>query len=733
MDVEYYAQKVHASLVEKMGQLYPEAIIPKAFGGGHGQVAAWIWARTVACPNPSCRSRTPLVNKFWLSTHVGNEAHAVPVYEKTSRTFSFSVHRSGQPHAGTVDRSGATCLACNNPISFDHIRSEGTGGRIGHALMAIAVEGAHGRLYLDPTAVHLEAAQKCSPEWEPDSDLPESALGFRVQKYGITKHRDLFTKRQMTALSCLAGEIADIRKDIVRDAAGDSAYADLVQAFLALSLSRVAQTNNTLVRWLIRASGTSKGTPAFDRQIVSMTWEFSEGNVLGDSVGSWNAAVKNPLTALKSVPSTGLVGEAIQHDATSRWDRSGEFVVSTDPPYFDAIGYADLSDFFYIWLRKAMSAVHPDIFGTLLVPKAADLTRDLGRKSVPRKKSTKQFLDRLHAAFTAIRDAASDHFPVTVYYAFKQAEMNNSSDEGNGLVTVSTGWDVLLESLIGSGFHITGTWPLRTESASRLRAIDSNALAASIVLVCRKRPIGARSTTKSGFLTALKKELPNALRTLQRSNIAPVDLAQAAMGPAMAVYTQYANVLDAEGKPLSVREALSLVNRTLDEVLAEQEGDFDSASRWALAWFEQSGFAEGEYGVAETLSKAKNTSVAGMVEAGILASSRGKVRLLKPIELPVDWDPTTDSRLTVWEMVHHLIRVLESGGEGAASALVAKLGSKAETARELCYRLYTLCERKKRAAEALSYNALVLSWPELARLAQAGPLREELRQDNLFN
>lgn len=721
-DVEYYSEVVHGRLVRRLEKYYPEAKIPQELGGGTGQVVAWIWARTVVCPNPSCRARTALVNKFLLSTHVGNEAHVVPIYDSGTRIFKFSVQRSGKAADGTVNRSGATCLACKQPIPFEHIRAEGVASRMGYDLMAVAVEGPRGRLYLDPTVEHWKAAQGCEPDWEPESELPESALGFRVQRYGITKHKDLFTRRQMAALSCLAEIIEEIRQDIIRDAGGDVDYANLVQSFLALSLSRVAQTNNTLVRWRVRTSGTSKGEPAFDRQIVSMVWEFSEGNVLGASVGGWKTAVKNPLTALKSIPASSVVGESVQHDASSRWEREGEYVISTDPPYFDAIGYADLSDFFYVWLRRAMGSIFPDIFGTVLVPKEADLTCDLGRKSIPKQKSTKQFLDRLHAAFEAIRKAASLDIPVTVYYAFKQAEVETAQDGDGVQIAASTGWETLLEGLFRSGFSITGTWPLRTESANRLRAIGSNALASSIVLVCRPRAADSVIATRREFVAALKTELPVALAYLQRGNISPVDLAQAAIGPGMAVYTRYAQVLDAVGKPLPVREALVLINQTLDEALAEQEGDFDADTRWALAWFEQFGFVEGEYGVAETLSKAKNTSVQGLKSAGILdkKSPGGKVRLLRPNELPADWDPATDPRLTAWEMVHHLIRVLEASSESAASAIAAKLGTKAETARELCYRLYTLCERKKRATEALAYNGLVQSWPEIMRLAREG-------------
>jgi len=718
-DVEHYANAIHKKLVERLQEFYPSADIPKKLGGGKGDVAAWIWARVVQCPNPSCRAQAPLVNKFVLSTHKGNEAHAVPLYNSDTKSFSFTVQQSGSAPAGTVTRTGAKCLACNDPIAFEHVRSEGVAGRLGYELMALAVEGRLKRLYLSPTEAHRRSAFACVPTWVPETELPESALGFRVQRYGIVKHKDLFTNRQLTSLATLSDAIVEMGEEIRRDAKDDIAYGNLIQSFLALSLSRVAQTNNALVRLFVRTSGTSKGTPAFDRPIVSMAWEFSEGNILGSSVGSWKAAVKNPLTALASVPSTNIPAQAILRDATTPWHNNERFVVSTDPPYFDAIGYADLSDFFYIWLRRAIGSTFPDIFGTMLAPKAGDLTRDLGRRDVTKTRASQQFLERLHKAFSAVRNSIRDDIPVTVYYAFKQAEVELSSDtDYEADAPPSTGWETLLEGLFTSGFQISGTWPLRTESANRLRAIGSNALASSIVLVCRPRPIGAPVRTRRQFLNELKEELPNALRYLQECNIAPVDLAQAAIGPGMAVYTKYSQVLDADGRTLSIRDALALINLALDETLASQEGDFDSDSRWALAWFEQSGFTEGEYGVAEILSKAKNTSVSGLVHAGFLVSKAGKVRLLRPNELAESWDPSTDTRLSSWEVVHHLIRVLDAGGESAAASLVAKLGAHAEVARELAYRLYTMCERKKRATEALAYNGLVQSWPEIVRLVR---------------
>jgi putative DNA methylase len=373
--------------------------------------------------------------------------------------------------------------------------------------------------------------------------------------------------------------------------------------------------------------------------------------------------------------------------------------------------YADLSDFFYVWLRHAMKPVFPGLFATLGVPKAEELVATPDRHG-GKGKAEEFFLDGMTQAMHRLAEQAHPGFPVTIYYAFKQSEAEG--DEG----TASTGWETFLGAIIRAGFSNTGTWPIRTERPGRMRDFASNALASSIILVCRQRAADAPAATRREFVAALKAELPQALAHLQAGNIAPVDLAQAAIGPGMAVFTRYGKVLDAEGEPLSVRDALAVINQTLDDALAEQEGDFDADSRWALAWFDQSGFSEGEFGVADVLALAKNTAVQGLVEAGIVAAGRGKVRLLKPSELPPDWDPTTDTRLTAWEIVHHLIRVLEGGGEGAAAALAARLGSKAEPARELCYRLYTLCERKKRAAEALAYNGLVQSWPEIMRLAR---------------
>jgi putative DNA methylase len=449
-----------------------------------------------------------------------------------------------------------------------------------------------------------------------------------------------------------------------------------------------------------------------------MTWDYAELNMLLEGTGSFMGAVGWTAESIEGVAAGcgAILGTVELADAT-RQDISSDKIVSVDPPYYDNIGYADLSDFFYVWLRRALKPIFPDLFATMSVPKVEELVATPYRHG-SKERAEAFFLDGMTRAMHRLGEQSHPAFPVTIYYAYKQSETGGIDG------TVSTGWDIFLDAVIRAGFAITGTWPVRTELSNRMIGSGTNALASSIVLVCRPRSERATTTTRREFVTTLKTELPSALVHLQRGNIAPVDLAQAAIGPGMAVYTRYGAVLDAEGKPLSVRQALALINQTLDEVLTEQEGDFDADSRWAVTWFEQSGFTEGDYGIAEQLSKSKNTSVAGMMQAGILSSRAGKVRLFKPEELSADWDPDTDTRLTAWEVVHQLIRSLEGGGEEAAADLVAKLGASAEIARELAYRLYTVSERKKRATEALSYNGLVQSWPEITRLArEATPAR----------
>ena len=752
-DVRYYGQWMRDEAEKRIGHLYPKVEVTaemakerpdlKKYVGQKLTVIAWLWARTVKSPNPAFANvAVPLASTFMLSTKAGKEAYVEPVIEGGSYRFTVKVGKPKDAEGaknGTKLSRGANfrCLMSDTPIASAHIYDEANAGRMGARLMAIVTEGERGRVYLAPTPEMEAIALTAQPEWKPEVAMPENPRWFSPPLYGLKTYGDLFTPRQLVALTTFSDLVQEARERIKRDAiaaglpddglalakvgAGGTAYADAVGVYLGIALSRLTDICNALCRWEVTKTQVRN---LFGRQAIPMMWDFAENNVFGEAAGDYMVSLGNMAKALDQMPANphGLVQQA---DAQSQSVSTGK-LVSTDPPYYDNIGYADLSDFFYVWLRRSLRPVFPDLFATLAVPKAEELVATPYRHGSKEKAET-FFLDGMTQAMHRLAEQAHPAFPVTIYYAFKQAE----SDGSDG--TTNTGWDTFLAAVIEAGFAISGTWPMRTELSNRMIGSGTNALASSIVLVCRQRSATAPTATRRDFLNALKAELPPALAHLQAGNIAPVDLAQAAIGPGMAIYTRYARVLDAEGKALSVRVALALINQTLDEALAEQEGDFDADTRWALTWFDQTGFAEGDFGVAEQLSKSKNTAVNGLVEAGIILSKSGKVRLLKPDELPADWDPTIDKRLTVWEMVHQLVRVLEAGGEGAAAALVAKLGGQAEIARELCYRLYTLCERKKRATEAMAYNGLVQSWPEITRLAREAPRAVAPGTDDLFS
>ena len=766
-DVRYYGQWMRDEAEKRIGHLYPKIEITAAMAkerpdlkplvGQKLTVIAWLWARTVKSPNPAFRKvDVPLVSSFLLTPMAGKETYVEPVIEDGGYRFRVKV---GKPKDAEAVKAGTklgrgsnfSCVMSGTPIAGDYIKAEGKVGRMGARLMAIVAEGDRGRTFLSPTPEHEAVARKAKPEWKPEGDVPPRLTGGTCVPYGLSTWGDLFTQRQIEALATFCDLVSEAVERIRRDACaaglpnedtnahnhvfGAATYAESIATYLGFLVGKLADKGSTLCTWDSGPSTnrTASGRSArvatvrvtFGRQALPMTWDYAEVNFFSDSVGSMETVLKTLCVPLTYFPEFPPVGRVEQSDAQSQ-RISADKLVSTDPPYYDNIAYADLSDFFYVWLRRSLRSVYPQLFSTLAVPKAEELVAAAYRHG-SKEEAEAFFLEGMTKAMHRLASQAHPSFPVTIYYAFKQAE--SESDTG----TASTGWETFLDAVIRAGFGMSGTWPMRTELGNRMVGMDANALASSIILVCRPRPTDAKPATRREFVAALQRELPEALRHLQAGNIAPVDLAQAAIGPGMAVFTRYAQVLDAQGHAMRVREALALINETLDSALAEQEGDFDPDSRWALTWFEQMGFEEGEFGVAEVLATAKATSIAGLQKAGILESSRGKVRLLKPDELPADWDPATDARLTGWETVHQLIRALGSGGESAAAALVAKLGTKAETARELAYRLYTLCERKKRAAEALAYNGLVQSWPEIVRLAQEGAQPGVPSQTSLFN
>lgn len=709
-DVRYYGRKMRDAAFERIGRIYPEISLPKEKGGRTATVIAWIWARTVTCPNPACGARMPLVHSFVLSTNTRESTWVDPVVDPRTKTIHMKLKIGvAPPTEGTVNRRGAKCILCGGLASLDYIRAQGRAGQMGSQLLALVAQGPRGRLYLEATEEHEIAARVSAPKDILNEELSTHPQYMGTPRYGLTRQRDLFTSRQLVTLSTLSDLVAQVRANIVSDGA-DRNYADSVATYLGLLVSRLANTHSSLALWS-PTRDQSKNT--FARQALPMAWVFAEVNPFAGAAGDIAATAESLSEAIGLLPARGI-GVCTNLDAQTI--PTTRRIYCTDPPYYDNIPYSDLSDFFYVWLRKSLSSFAPDLFGTLLTPKASEIVADshrYGSKVKAQEAFAKAFLE----AFLRIRASQDTEYPLTVFYAFKQTESDDDGQSGGN--RASTGWESMLEGLSKAEFQITGTWPMRSERSARSRSLDSNALASSIVLVCRPRDVGARVTTRKEFLLSLKQELPHAIRNLQKGNIAPVDLAQAAIGPGMAVYSRYKKVLESDGETMRVRTALGLINQTLDEGLSEQESEFDPYTRWALAWFEQHAFDEGLYGEAEVLATSKALSVSALAEAGVLHSRGGKVRLLRRDELDDDWNPSSESRLTIWSVAQHLIRTLDKHDEAAAAALAERVGGFADNARDLAYRLYVLTERKGWAEEAGYYNSLVVSWPAIAPKAFA--------------
>ncbi|MCK5940854.1 MAG: DUF1156 domain-containing protein, partial [Planctomycetes bacterium] len=742
-DVRYYGQWMRDEAEKRIGHLYPKVTITddmvatrpdlEPYRGRALTVIAWVWARTVRSPNPAFKDvAVPLTSTFVLSAKAGQEAWIRPIVEGSAYRFEVvcgAPHDNGLARAGTKLGRGANfaCLMSGSPLDATYVRSEAQAGRMGERLLAMIAEGDRRRVYLSPRSIDEATANGAVPGWSPSLEVPSKCHDVdRLPMYGRPTWGDAFSKRQLAALSTFSRLVNEVVVQMQHDARADphrssedlEAYAKAVATYLGLCLGRCANYWSAFTPW-----GGEFIVQTFGRQAIPMVWDHAEANPMSSSTGNWLGAVDWVAKVLETSIPSRVKGIALQQDAQTQGE-SVNRVVSTDPPYYDNVGYAELSDFFYVWLRQTLSGFYPDLLATIAVPKASELIVAYHRHD--RKEDAEaHFLSGMTQAMRRLAEDASAAFPVTIYYAFKQSE--TSRKEG----TVSTGWETFLDAVIQAGLTIEGTWPVRTERDQGLKS-GTNVLASSIVLSCRRRTGAQATASRRQFLDALRAELPAALHHLQAARIAPVDLAQAAIGPGMSVFSRYRAVVESNGERLGVRVALGLINSVLDECMTQQEGDFDADTRWALAWFEEHGFGPGDYGKAETLSTAKVTSVRGIEEAGILASKAGKVRILKPGDLPSDWDPASDTRLTAWECVHHLIRVLESEGEAAAATLVAKLGTHADIARELAYRLYTICERKKWAAEARAYNGLVVSWSAIESLlgpSESSSAVEQKQQD----
>lgn len=749
-DVRYYGAWMREQAQQKIGHLYPKVRVTPEMAkerpdlapliGQELTVIAWLWARTVKSPNPAfSHVDVPLVSSFILSSKAGKEAYVEPIVQGDSYRFSVKV---GTPQAsaktGTKLARGANfeCVLSKTPIEPKYIKNEGMQGRMGQKLLAIVAEGVRGRVYLSPDELHENIANQAQPEWKPETDIAPDKRSMFTPLYGLTKFGDLFTPRQLVALTTFSDLVQHAIEKAKQDAiaagmiddgigldaggTGATAYAQAVGVYLGFILSKFVDINNSLSLW-----GNIQECPLhlFTRQAIPMSWDFSEANPLSESSGSWLVVSNGIQKGLKpTVESAHImkIGQCIQNDAQSQRISTNK-VVSTDPPYYDNIGYADLSDFFYVWLRKSLRPIFPNLFATLAVPKSDELVA-LPYRHDSKEASELFFLQGMTQAMHNLVELTHPAFPISIYYAFKQSE--TKSDSG----TTNTGWHTFLEAVLSAGMTIVGTWPMRTERTGRMMDQGTNALASSIVLVCKKRDAQAQTVSRREFIRELNAALPEALLDMTRggvnSPVAPVDLSQAIIGPGMAIFSQYAAVLEADGSKMPVRTALQLINRFL------AEDDFDHDTQFCLAWFEQQGWSVGQFGGADVLARAKGTSVAGLVEAGVVESSKGELRLLKWVEYPSDWSPETDNRTPIWEALHHLIRAVNQQGEAAAGALMARMPERAEPIRALAYRLYTLCERKGWAEDARAYNELVTAWTGIEQAAnETGVLGTQIGMD----
>jgi len=720
-DVRRYGAWMRDRAQERIGNLYPKATLPD---GSEATVIAWIWARTVTCPNPACGIEMPLVRSWWLGKKKGKEAYVVPTVvgdpaAPSGRRVDFEIGHDGtsgpaKADDGTMSGGVGKCVACGTTADAKYIRREATTTGLGSRLMAVVAAGNGRRIYLAPTAEHAERARVPRPADTPDQlvTTPNHDVD-RLPMYGMPRWSDAFTNRQLTALTTFSDLVIEARTQILTDAevAGQhdpSAYANAVATYLGMATSRLADYGSTISTWMPDPKNEGIRN-TFARQAIAMTWDFAEANPFSDSSGNFGFMVRGVTRVLDEATATGS-GTATQADAASRDYRS--VVVSTDPPYYDNIGYSDLSDYFYVWLRRSLRHVVGDLFSTMLVPKAEELVANPYRHG-GKDGASKFFEAGFESVFARARESAGDDYPITVYYAFKQQELNA---EG----VTSTGWSTMLEGMIRSGWSITATWPVRSERSGRMISVGTNALASSIVLALRPRHETAETTSRRGFLAALKAELPTALEEMRQGAIAPVDLAQATIGPGMAVFSRYTRVVEVDGSAMTVRTALQLINQALDEVLAEQDGELDADTRFSLAWYAQYGWTRQPYGEADVLARAVNTSVGGMERGGVLTSRDGEVALRRPVDLPASWDPEVDDRISVWEVTCHLARALTTTGVGAASRLLAAVtrrgGIDADAVQRLSYRLYELAQHKH-PEDAGLFNALGTEWSLLTEAA----------------
>lgn len=725
-DVKYYGDWMRESARERIGMLYPQVDLSKEYGGGKASVIAWIWSRTVPSPDPAFSAvDVPLVRSFRLSAKAGKEVWIQPVKEGGGYHFEVQSVTQGNKHLGfegTVGRQGGVCLMSNSAMPLNYIREKGRQGKMGRRLMAVVVEGPKGRVFLPPSEADEEIAKSANPDWRPDVPLPKNPRDFKTPNYGINNFGEVFSARQLCALNEFSNLVPEAIERVRRDAIhagmiddqihlrdggiGATAYAEAIGVYLGMAVGRSANYWSSFTPW-----GGDFIVQTFGRQALPMVWDFAEANPFSNSTGNFLGAIDWVMKSIQNFMPLAE-GKIVQGEAQELSNVPTGAVFSTDPPYYDNIGYADLSDFFYIWMKRTIGDIFPSLFSTMQTPKESELVATPYRHG-GKEQAENFFIEGMTKAMSRIVDLCSHDAPTTIYYAFKQSEVDQ---EG----VASTGWATFLEAVIASGLAVVGTWPVRTERDTGLKSA-MNVLASSVVLVCRKRTDEAEIVTRSEFVRALKRELPSAIADLQAANITPADMPQSAIGPGMGVFSRYKAVLESDDSPMSVKTALQLINRELDEYLGGIQGEFDADTRFAITWFEQNGTSKGEYGVADNLARARGISVDSVKHAGIVESAAGKVRILLRDELDDDWDPEDDRHLTVWECLQHLVRQHEKDGISHDTAvLLKKINTQAEAVKDLAYCLYDISANKRKdAKEATAYNALIADWTELTKAAAA--------------
>ena len=722
-DVEAYGHAILEDSRERLGIYYPKVRLE---GGRDANIVAWIWARTVKCNNPVCGAEMPLVKSFALSSRAGKEWSINPIVDRGKKSVSFETCAGKPSRSGTVNRRGAECIVCGEPVTLAYIREEGKAKRLSSQLMAIVAEGHRGRAYVAPNVEQVRVARSAQPGWTPDTDLVHNPRHMSPPLYGMTKHRDLFTSRQLLALTTFSDLIREARDRIRSEAksaglaegpgieeggSGAHAYADALCTYLGLWMGRLADYHSALCSWDNSRENVSH---VFNRQTLSMKWDYAEANPLGDSGGNAAGAIEWIKKALLNA-SCAAKAEVFQQDASDT-----EFfgrVVSTDPPYYDNVPYADLSDYFYIWLRASVLQAYPNLFSTVLVPKAQELIAEPSRFGGSQESARDFFEAGLSDVFANIDKSARSDVPITVFYAFKQTERDDDVD--GDVAESSVGWETMLSGLIAAGIQIVGTWPVSSELANRMRGQNSNALGSSIVLVCRPRDPMVTTCSRAEFVRALRAELPIAVQRLRDASLAPTDLQQAALGPGMSVFSRYAKILEPDDTSMTVRSALSLINEELGQILLGEIGGVDAETHFALSWFDENGYSDGQYTRADVVLRAKNASIEPLVRSGVAVSESGRVRLLSPQEIVPEI--TVELRkFPAWSQALYVAAALvgHDGSDESAAAILRAIGlGSVEHIKDIAYHCYLVCDRTRRSTEARDFNAVVQAWPDLLRLA----------------